>query len=242
MTRYALYFSPPEDSAWSTAGNRWLGRDPVSDAVVPQCAIPGVSRLMLATLTADARRYGLHATLKAPFRLLAGFSEAHLLTMVQAFSAVQTPIVLQDIGVRPMGTFLALRPRGPLPVIGALAMRCVAYFDLLRDMPSAAETAKRRNAGLSLRQEALLQRWGYPYTEEEYCFHITLTDSLAGVDDDTVFAIRKAADACFAAAQASTPLVIDALSIFKEDAPGAPLTMWRRFPFQGKPTAAGQLL
>lgn len=165
-----------------------------------------------------------------------------MLAMAQAFAIEQAPIVLQDTCVRTMGPFLALCPSDPLPAIGALAMRCVTYFDRLRAIPSAVETAKRRHAGLSPRQEALLQRWGYPYTEDEYRFHITLTDSLVGVDDDTVFALRKAAEAGFAAAQANTPLVIDALSIFTEAAPGAPLIRWRRFPFAGKSTAVWRLI
>ena len=67
-------------------------------------------------------------------------------------------------------------------------MRCVSYFDLLRRAPDAAYLAKRRHAGLSARQEALLQQWGYPYTEEEYRFHLTLSDDLLNVDADAQYA------------------------------------------------------
>ncbi|MBC7500926.1 MAG: phosphonate metabolism protein/1,5-bisphosphokinase (PRPP-forming) PhnN [Herminiimonas sp.] len=231
MTRYALYFAPADDSPWWSAGCRWLGRDASSGAEYPQRAIAGVSVPMLAKLTTDARRYGLHATLKPPFRLAEGFSEAHLVAMAHAFAAVQTPIVMQDVQVRPMGEFLALRPALPLEAVNALAMRCVAFFDLLRATPTAAELAKRRNAPLSPRQDALLRRWGYPYTEEEFRFHMTLTDSLAGLDGAIRQAVHKAAQDCFSDAQAA-PLTIDALTIFQEESPGAPFKLWRRFGFQ----------
>lgn len=232
MTRYALYFSPAPGSAWWTAGCRWLGRDPASGTVLPQPAIRDRPELTLAELTVDARRYGLHATLKAPFRLMPGFSEEHLQTMAQAFASAQTAVMLDETEVRPMGSFLALRPRGPHDALRSLAMRCTAYFDLLRDLPAAAEITKRRRAGLTERQDALLLRWGYPYTEEEFRFHMTLTDSLADAKDDVIQAVRDAAEQCFAEARLGPALVVDALTIFKEEMPGAPLTVWRRFPFQ----------
>ena len=111
--------------------------------------------------------------------------------------------------------------------------RCIAssYFDMLRAPPNAAELAKRRRAGLSARQEALLQRWGYPYTEEEFQFHMTLTDSLHDVDADVANAMREAAEQVFAAASDAAPLLLDGLTIFREDQQGAPFSVWRRFPF-----------
>jgi phosphonate metabolism protein PhnN/1,5-bisphosphokinase (PRPP-forming) len=231
MSRYALYFAPATGSPWWQAGWRWLGRDASTADNLPRYPVSGVPPLMLEKLTADARRYGFHATLKAPFRLNEGFDESHLLTMAQAFAAAQRPVELQGVRIGHLGDFLALRPSGPLDEIAALAMRCVSYFDNLRAAPTATELAKRRRAGLSARQEALLQRWGYPYTEEEFRFHLTLTDSLAGVDADAVYALRKAAEECFAPVMAGEPLTIDALTIFREDKPGTPFSVWRRIPF-----------
>jgi phosphonate metabolism protein PhnN/1,5-bisphosphokinase (PRPP-forming) len=231
MTRYAIYFAPQPDSPWWDAGCRWLGRDPVNGMESPQTQIPGIPGLVLSQLTANARRYGFHATLKAPFKLADGFTEMHLAGMAQAFAADQRPISLEDMRLRPMTDFLALRPSAPLDEISRLAMRCVSYFDMLRAAPDAAELAKRRRAGLSARQEALLQRWGYPYTEEEFQFHMTLTDSLHDVDADVVYAIRKAAEQRFAGPFAAALLLLDGLTIFREVKPGTPFSVWRRFPF-----------
>lgn len=231
MTRYALYFAPLAGSIWSETGGAWLGRDARQDVERQQDKIPGIPPLLLAKLTSDARRYGFHATLKAPFHLAEGFSEQHLEAMAEAFSAVQNVISLPTLQVRPIADFLALRTDPLDEEPAALAMRCVSYFDLLRATPSDAELAKRRTRDLSSRQETLLQRWGYPYTEEEFQFHFTLTDDLAEVDAEVVYAIRKAAEQHFAHVNAHVPLTIDALTIFRERQPGSPFIAWRRFPF-----------
>ena len=243
MTRYALYFAPPVTSPWWQAGCSWLGRDAETGTTPGQPRVAGMPSLLMAAVTASARRYGFHATLKAPFALGDGFDEAHLLAMAAAFSRVQQTVALPALQVRRLDAFLALVPAAPIPEVNALAMRCVAFFDLLRAPPDADELARRRRAHLSVRQEALLLRWGYPHTEEAFRFHMTLTDSLAAVDDDTAYALRTAAEAHFqpllAAGAAALP-VIDGLTVFREDDAGAPLSVLARFPF-GDSAAAGGL-
>ncbi|MDB5775720.1 MAG: hypothetical protein JWP38_1853 [Herbaspirillum sp.] len=236
--RYAIYFAPAASSAWWTAGSHWLGRDAESGADCPQPSAAGVSPDAFRQITEHPRRYGFHATLKAPFRLAEGFSEAHLLAMAQAFAAEQQALRIDGIGIRPLNRFLALQTtdRGSRERINALATRCVSYFDLLRAAPSATELSKRLSAGLSPRQEALNARWGYPYTEEEYRFHMTLTCELTGIHENAAAAIGDAAGACFAEALA-TPLTIDGLAIFKESSPGAPMTVWKRLPFSNRAAA-----
>lgn len=232
--RYALYFSPAPDSPWWQAGASWLGRDPMHAGKVQQGHIPGVPDILLSGLTAEARRYGFHATLKAPFNLLESFHEADLISMASAFARVQPVISISEMQIRMMGDFLALRPHGNEAEINALAMRCVSFFDMLRSAPDAAYLAKRRHAGLSARQESLLQQWGYPYTEEEYRFHLTLSDDLSDTDADLHYALRKAAEDQFGKLMEVAPLTIDALTIFREERPGLPFNFWMRFPFQAK--------
>ncbi len=238
MTRYALYFTPAAGSAWEQAGSQWLGRDAQNGEPAAQLAIPGIPKLLLDSLTSDARRYGFHATLKAPFRLLEGFTETHLLEMAKEFCARQNLIVLDQPCVRPLDDFLALQVNGAMDEVGALAMRCVTYFDLLRAPLNNVELAKRRCAGLTARQEALLQRWGYPYTEELFRFHMSLSSTLAHVDADVVYAIRKAAEQHFSQMISTTPLVINGLTLAREESPGAPFIAWRRIPFSGQAAEA----
>ncbi len=230
MTRYALYFAPTAGSAWWRAGCSWLGRDAESGCAATPPTIAGVPERLQRQMTLNARRYGFHATLKAPFQLAEGFDESHLLTMAAAFARHQSSLPLDGPTVRPLGDFLALQPEHAMHDISALAMRCVSYFDLLRAAPATAELARRRGANLSTRQEALLQRWGYPFTEEEFRFHMTLTDRLSGVDAEVVFALRKAAEACFSAAM-ETRLALDGLAVFRQVEAGASFDLIARFGF-----------
>ena len=237
MTRYALYYTPAVQTPFWQLGCSWLGRDPTGAAPLPCPAVPGMSSLMRMALTTSARRYGFHATLKAPFRLAPGFDESDLLKMAQAFAHVQQPIGLPGLEVRRLENFLALCPAKPMPDLDALAMRVVSHFDALRAMPTGDELARRRLARLSLRQDALLERWGYPYTEEEFRFHMTLTDSLATIDVDVAEALQQAAKAHFQAVAATgigtNTVDLDGLSIFREVAPGAPFDVLMRIPFGG---------
>jgi len=228
--RYALYFAPQPGSPWAEAGNSWIGRDAERGTAVSQEPVPGIPSVLLSQLTSCARRYGFHATLKAPFHLAPGFSETNLEAMAAAFSQAQRSIAVPALQVKPLDDFLALRPEGAEDEIGALAMRTVSYFDLLRAAPTDNELPARRRRGLSPRQEALLQRWGYPYTEEEYRFHLTLSDDLREIGLDAAYTLRRAAEEHFAPT-AQAPFVIDRLSIFRETEPGAPFYVWRSFPF-----------
>lgn len=55
-------------------------------------------------------------------------------------------------------------------------------LDRFRAPVSGAERARRRNAGLSPPQEALLAQEGYPKVMEEFRFHMTLTAQLPQAD------------------------------------------------------------
>ena len=72
MYRYALYYAPPPGTALAAFGARWLGRDPdgAEAPASPELArvTPGEWRRAVAL----PRRYGFHATLKAPFSLAEG--------------------------------------------------------------------------------------------------------------------------------------------------------------------------
>lgn len=232
MTRFAIYIAPNPDSLWSVQANRWLGRDAVNGHNLPQIKIPNIAPERLRQLTQDAAYYGFHATLKAPFVLSDNVSENDLSQMAKIFAAEQAVIQVPDLHVVQMADFLALCPTQTNHEINALAMRCVRYFDPLRAPPDAAYLAKRRRAGLSERQEVLLQRWGYPYTEEEFRFHITLSSSLKNCDQSTIWQMQQAAANHFFGVLENVPLIADALCIFKQETPNQPFLCWRRFPFQ----------
>jgi hypothetical protein len=133
----------------------------------------------VADLTATPRRYGFHATIKPPFRLAAGAAPAELVVACEGLCADLGPVQLDGLQLTDLDGFLALTPAGDTGALDALAARAVADLDAFRAPAPPDEIARRRAAGLTPRQEALLDRWGYPYVMEEFGFHMTLTGRLA---------------------------------------------------------------
>jgi hypothetical protein len=128
--------------------------------------------------------------------------------------------------VATLGAFTALVPHAAPPELGLFAAECVAAFEPFRAPLTEAETARRRPERLSPRGRALLERWGYPYVFEAFRFHMTLTDALAEE-------AREPWRARLAAAYgAGAPLVLDALSVLRQDGAG-PFRVLRRLTLGG---------
>lgn len=175
FTRYAIYYAPCADAAWSKWATSWLGWDIVAGREV---AHPSAGALDVATITATPRKYGLHATLKPPMRLADGHDESALRGACEALAARLPPVQLEGLQVERLGRFLALRPIGDVGALNALAAACVTELDGFRAPAPDAEIAKRRAGGLSAEQDAHLLQWGYPYVLDQFRFHITLTGKL----------------------------------------------------------------
>jgi ribose 1,5-bisphosphokinase len=231
--RYALYFAPSPDSAWWRWGSAWLGRCAATGRVLPQRRVEGVPPQQLAELTESPRRYGFHATLTAPFRLAEGTRLRDLLVELGRFCAGLQPFAVAPLRVARMDDFLALVPQAPDPRLDRLAEDCVLRFDRHRSRPDALELARRRAAGLTAREDALLVRWGYPYVLDAFRFHMSLTGRLAGKDAGAASALERAAASRLAAAS-MPPLVVDAVCVFEERAPGAELTIIHRARFAAR--------
>ncbi|NIK49422.1 DUF1045 domain-containing protein [Variibacter gotjawalensis] len=131
-----------------------------------------------ATATQDPRRYGFHATLKAPMRLDVGRTQAELQEALRRFASTRPAVDIGKLDVTLIGGFVALTPRTSSVALQIFAAECVATFDQFRVQMSTEERAKRIGNGMSARQTALLDRWGYPYVFDEFRFHMTLTGSL----------------------------------------------------------------
>ncbi|MEQ8398325.1 DUF1045 domain-containing protein [Thalassobaculum sp.] len=227
--RYAIYFAPEPGSPLAEFGADWLGRDCATGTERVQAGVPGLSPERLSAITASARNYGFHATLKAPFHLKHDRPLEALGDAAAAFAAARAPIIVQ-LGLRSLGGFLALMMTPPDHRVMALAADVVQQLDGYRALPSDAELARRREADLSSQQEALLQRWGYPYVMGEFRFHMTLSSRLHdGPERDSIVAALEPR----VAAVTATPSAIDAVALFRQDQPGSPFVMERRFPFGG---------
>lgn len=203
FTRYALYFTPPP-GPFAEAGAAWLAQD----------------------IAARPRRYGFHATLKAPFRLAAGTTEADLRDALHRFCAATAPVEIPALTVAAMGRALALMPASQSKSLETLAAQIVETFDPFRAPLTQAELTKRRRHTLSPAAEARLFRWGYPHVMEAFRFHMTLTGPLpAETRAQTTDAARAWFTPCL-----PQPMPIDALTLSAEDAGGQFHTL-ARVPF-----------
>jgi putative phosphonate metabolism protein len=222
--RFALYWAPEPEDPLHALGSAWLGRDAETGAALPQPHLPALD---IAEITADPRLYGLHATLKPPFR--PAREPAAVAAAAEALAARLAPFDLPPLAVRDLSGFLALRETAPCPALRALADACVEALDACRAPPAEAELARRRQAGLTPAQEALLARWGYPYVFDEWRFHLTLTRRLSAEERA---AVLPAATAHLGTAAARMRRVVS-ICLFVQPAPGAPFRIARRLPLRG---------
>ena len=78
MPRYAIYYCPAPTSPLWQFGSAVLGYDSSRAMIVPHPETAMVSAEQFARWAERPCRYGFHATLKAPFHLRPGVSEAEL--------------------------------------------------------------------------------------------------------------------------------------------------------------------
>ncbi len=221
--RVAVYYAPAlTDPLW-TLGAQWLGRDADANAPVVQPDIEG-----LPAITADARMYGFHATLKPPMALRPGMSWDALVTEAEDLASRIAPFDLPPLKLADLHGFLALVDAEPSPALSALADECVTALDRFRAPADAAELARRRRSKLSEAQDANLVRWGYPYVLDTWFFHMTLTRRLTAEEH---LQIRPEAEAMFAPTLKATRRVAD-VCLYTQSAPGTPFMLAERLPLK----------
>lgn len=211
--RYAIYFAAGCNSALSRFGAELLGYDAYTGDELPFPA----DALRIAPdwrdVTGDPRKYGFHATLKAPMALASGKTEAELVAACAAFAAKARPIPTIRPVIDSISGFIAVIPAEPVDALQQLAADCVREFDSFRPPLTAEDRARRRPEKLSERQGDYLDRWGYPYVMEEFRFHMTLTGRL---DAERRGPILEMLRDRFAALKLDT-LTIDRIALFRQD-------------------------
>jgi putative phosphonate metabolism protein len=216
--RVAIYAAPrAEDPLWRF-GSRTLGYDAATGAPEPTRPPLPLAQERWEELTEEPRRYGFHATLKAPFRLAEKASFAQLSDALKTYSARHAPVPAFRLEVRAIGEFLALMPEAAPDALAALAADVVIAFDAFRAELTQGERERRLSAKLDARQVEYLERFGYPYVLEEFRFHMSLTGKVKDkvLREELRFAFaeelrREMGDA---------PFRLDALVLFVQAAPG----------------------
>jgi len=178
-----------------------------------QTVIDGVAPDHLHTYTQDPRRYGWHATLKAPFVLAPGESLSSLITALRSIASQHVAFAMPRLQVSTDGGFLALRPTVHHPHIHSTADACVTGLQALAQALTAEDLARRRQKRLTARQECYLQAWSYPWVLDEFQFHMSLTGPLRNMPTAVLTALVSAAQKRFDALPACR---FTHLSVFAE--------------------------
>ncbi|MGW9331524.1 DUF1045 domain-containing protein [Bosea sp. NPDC055594] len=226
--RYAIYFAPAADSALWRFGSATLGYDATTGGELPGAVPPGCEALDWPALTAEPRRYGFHATLKAPFELSDGRSEGALRAFARNYVAGRAPVGLKGLAVDALGHFVALTPAEPSQALQTLAFDVVQAFEPFRAPLSQADLARRLQSPLTPAHRAYLEAYGYPYVGDAFRFHMTLTGALP---QDLVSPVKTALVAAHAQAVPPGEVLLDRIAIFKQADRTSRFTLLDALPF-----------
>lgn len=226
--RYAIYFAPARGSVLDRFGAELLGYDawtgddlPFPDGVTD--AAPDWREV-----TSDPRKYGFHATLKAPFALAPGKSEHDLVEACAAFAAAPRTIPRFKPVVDSISGFIAVIPGERSLPLEVLATDCVTAFDDFRAVLTEKDRARRNPDKLTERQRDYLDHWGYPYVMEEFRFHMTLTCRL---DETRRWSVLEMLRERFASTGTES-LAADRIALFRQDASDARFRIIGDWPLQ----------
>jgi putative phosphonate metabolism protein len=212
--RYAIYYVSAPGSDLDRFGAQLLGYDAFSGEQLP---FPDGVAPDWHDLTRDPRKYGFHATLKAPLSLAAGKTEAQLLAACETFAGKPRPIPVIRPVVDSISGFIAVVPAGPSADLERLAADCVSEFDPFRAPLTAEDRARRDPSALTPRQREHLERFGYPFVMEDFRFHMTLTGRLDAERRESVLAMLRDR---FSKIGLKT-LAVDRIAVFRQDDDGS---------------------
>lgn len=224
--RYAAYFAPRPETALARFGAAWLGWDADAGRAVERPRVDGISPERLERITGSPRRYGFHATLRAPFEARAGAEARDLAPALDAIAATVPAFTAPRLVLADLDGFVALVLSAPSPEMDELHAACLEGMEAVRAAPSAETLARRLAAGLTESQEAHLRRWGYPYVLSEFRFHMTLTERLEADERARVMERLRP----LVAPLTDAPLAVDDVCLFFQDAPDRSFRIVRRAP------------
>jgi putative phosphonate metabolism protein len=226
--RFAIYFTPPREDALCRLGAATLGYDAFSGEELPFPPALAAACPDWRQLTEEPRKYGFHATLKAPFALADGCRQEQLLEACRRFAETPRRLVALAPEAQAIGDFVALVPREPSFGLNEFAQDCVEAFDRFRAPLTESDRARRQPAQLSPRQRANLEQWGYPFVEDDFRFHMTLAGRIPAARRGDIARLLRDAFAEFE----RRPLLVDRIAVFRQDAPTARFRIVASYPLR----------
>ena len=231
--RYAIYYAPARESVLDRFGAQLLGYDAWTGE---ELAVPDFAMQVAPDwrdITQDPRKYGFHATLKAPMTLASGSTEAELAATCAAFAEKprRIPVITPVVDV--ISGFIAVIPSERSSELEQLAADCVSEFDRFRAPLTSEDRERRTPSKLTPRQREFLDRWGYPYVMDEFRFHMTLTGRLDAIRRPPILAMLQGRFSGIGIRQ----LAVDRIALFRQDDAGSRfriVSQWRlRNPDRG---------
>jgi putative phosphonate metabolism protein len=220
--RYAIYFVPAAQSQLYRYGSSILGYDCYTGQAVDFPDASDSTAVNWNELSKEPRRYGFHATLKAPFYLLPSHSEQQLANALQNFARLGHAIHTFTPALRMLSGFFAIAPRNAEPALDALAASCTTIFDAYRAPITPQERARRVALKLNEEQIRNLDRWGYPYVLSQFRFHMTLTGRVPAGRRKAILAVLQNG---FRRMAVEGSIAIDRVALVKQDSPDAAFRM-----------------
>ncbi|MEM1038719.1 MAG: DUF1045 domain-containing protein [Pseudomonadota bacterium] len=233
VTRYAVYFTPAQDHPLTRDAETWLGRSAWRNEDVSRTTLDGTTEELQERFTRSARKYGFHATMKAPFRLAEGLDEKDLRDACAHFALDHAPTEIAEVIAKPIGSFSALVPAQQSDALRNVAAAAVEHFEPFRAPLSDVEMERRLSSPLTAAQKDLLTHWGYPYVFDEFRFHLTLG---GGVSADEHANLGRVIEQHFAN-HIGRPLDVDRIALFRQDHADAPFHILADYPFSASEAA-----
>ena len=91
FNRFAIYFIP-DQLEFANLGASWLGWDIITGKEVRQI---GLNDFDIKRFTEQPKKYGFHATVKAPFRMKDSKTSNELMSAFDEFAEICSPVVLE---------------------------------------------------------------------------------------------------------------------------------------------------
>lgn len=183
--RYAIYWVPEPGSALAKFGECWFanGSDSGTDLARETFGLP---HTLACRATKAPSHYGIHATLKAPFRLRENTTEAELQGALEAFCAARRRVTGGPLKLSRFQGYLGLVLSNAAADADWLAEQCVILFDRFRAPLDETDRQRREIGGMNPAEGAFFEAFGYPYVLSEFQFHVSLAGPLDEADLEAV--------------------------------------------------------
>ncbi len=216
-SRYAIYWTPEPGSALAALGERWFAEPAQMTGLAPDLAARAIKA---------PARYGLHATLKAPFPLRDDASASGLQQALDAFCAKRRAPIGGAFKPAFFQGFFGLVLSARTADADWLAAECVTHFDGFRD--PRGESGVPPDGPLTPQEEVFEAEFGYPYILSVFQFHVTLAGPLPQNELEEVAAALQPHIEPFLHA----PVLLDGLTLLGELSDSRLFEPLSRHPFR----------